>query len=156
MGAYIYNDGDKTVATIAARNAIAVKFDGMIVTVNDAIADVLTGGGVAKYQWHAVAERWLLIWKENVDNLTFINDSSVIVDGKATCAYYPSGQVIWNALIINTVIGAIEAEFAQPPVTGTEIDLGTTDFDGKTLYFTYAYGAVEAAVRSLTDSVIGW
>lgn len=156
MGAYIYNDGDRTVANIAARNALATKFEGMVVTVNDAIADILTGGGVAKYQWNATTERWMLIWKETVDNLNFFNDSAVIVNGKVTATYYPSSQIVWNVLIIDSVIGAIVAEFAQPPVSGNEITLGTNDFDGKTLYFTYAYGAIEANVRAITDSVIGW
>lgn len=155
MGAYIYNDGDKNVTTIADRNAIAVKFDGMLVTVTDSIADVLTGGGPAKYQWSEALQRWLLVWRETVDNLNFINDSSPIVNGVATCLYYPSSQVVWNALVVNSD-GLVEAEFSQPPVTGVEIALNTNAFDGKTLRFTYAYGAIEAAVHSLTDSHIGW
>lgn len=156
MGAYIYNDGDRTVATIADRNAIVTKFEGMVVTVNDAIADVLTGGGVAKYQWSATAERWLLIWKETVDNLTFFNDSSVIVNGIATATHYPASQVVWNSLIIRVNDGLVVAELNQLPVNGTDIAIGTNAFDGETLYFTYAYGAIEANVRSITDSPIGW
>jgi len=156
MGAYIYNDGDRTVATIADRNAISVKFEGMIVTVNDSIADVLTGGGVAKYQWNSTAERWLLIWKETVDNLTFFNDSSVIVNGIATATHYPASQVVWNTLIIRADDGLVVAELSQLPVNGTDITIGTNAFDGETLYFTYAYGAIEANVRTITDSPIGW
>lgn len=156
MGAYIYNDGDKNVATIADRNAIAVKFDGMQVTVVDSIADVLTGGGPAKYQWNATLERWLLIWKETVDNLTFFNDSSVIVNGVATCTHYPASQVVWNSLIIDAQNSLVVAELSQLQVNGTDITIGTNAFDGQTLYFTYAYGAIEANVRSITDSPIGW
>ena len=156
MGAYIYNDGDRTVATIAVRDSISTQFEGMVVTVQDAIADIRTGGGVAKYQWNALANRWMLIWKETVDNLNFFNDSSVVTNGKATCTHYPSSQVVWNALIVDPAIGAIIAEFNQPPVSGTDINLGTNAYDGKVLYFTYAYGAIEAAIHEIVSDSIGW
>lgn len=62
MAIIITNAGFKTVATIAERNAITKVFDGMQVTVVDAIADINVGMGEAGYQWSAAQAKWVLIY----------------------------------------------------------------------------------------------
>lgn len=159
MAAYIFNDGDRIVANVDARNALP-KFDGMKVTVNDAIADTLTGGGMATYQWSNTANRWLLLWKDNKDNVNFTTEQVVIANGKAILAYPPSSATVWDTFILETVAGQDEpvviAEFNTPNLVNNEIILGSSIYDGKTLSATYAYSAVEAAVHELVSSYIAW
>jgi hypothetical protein len=158
MAAYIYNDGDRTVANIAARNALP-KFDGMKVTVTDAIGDVLTGGGIATYQWSDGANRWLLLWRETKDNVNFTREDIVIANSKAVLSYLPSSSVSLGGILILDMSGVepvVIAEIAQPNIVGNEVLLGTDIYDGKTLIITYAYGAIEAAVHELISSNIGW
>ena len=51
MAVILYKGPNKTVATIADRNAITVKHDSMVVTVLDAIADPDAGAGIATFRW---------------------------------------------------------------------------------------------------------
>lgn len=56
------HDGDTTVATIAVRNAIPKKFDGMQVMVLDASGDASLGAGQALYQYSSALSSWVLLW----------------------------------------------------------------------------------------------
>lgn len=53
MAIIVTNDGSRFVDTLADRNAIPVelRFMGMRVTVKDATADPIFGGGVVQYLW---------------------------------------------------------------------------------------------------------
>lgn len=149
MAILITNDGDKVVNTIADRDAITQRFDGMNVTVRDSIADVLTGGGEAGYQWNDKFSRWMLIWKTSKDNLNFTNEEKTITNGKVIASYFPSNSIIWNAYVVDA--GTLVADIVQPTINGTEIDLGTSQFDGMKLNFSYGYGLIEAAVYATSD-----
>jgi hypothetical protein len=146
MAILITNDGDKVVATIAERNAITKKFDGMKVTVNDAIADVLVGGGQAGYEWSESQNKWLLTFKTTTDNLTFITESKVVASGKATATNFPQDGIVWDCFVLDSN-NIVVAEFSAPVVNGNEIQLGSNTYDGQTLKFTYGYGAIQAAVN---------
>ena len=151
MAILITNDGDKIVSNIAARNALTKKFDGMVVTVEDAIADITVGGGQATYQWNATQSRWMLTWKENVDNLTFITEELVIAGGQVVLQEIPQDGLIWDATIQDGA-GLILYD-VRPDVIGKVIDLGTVEFDGNTLVFTYAYGVVQAAIAAINNAL---
>lgn len=135
----IANDGDKTVATIGARNALERRFDGMQVTVLDAIADVNVGGGRAGYIWSETFNEWLLTWKSSNKDLKFYTESHVIAAGAVNTDYLPQDGIVWGGRIIDGD-GLIVAE-VRPQVTGTRIDLGSPEYDGLTLELTYGCGA---------------
>lgn len=140
MAIIITNDGDKVVDTIADRNALTKKFDGMQVTVKDATADIEVGGGMAVYQWFADETRWSLVSSDNKASVNFATESKTISGGKVTADFIPLSNNIWGAKIIDSVSGVIMGD-VQPTVVDAEIDLGTTDYDGQKLSFSYAYGS---------------
>lgn len=135
----IANDGDKTVATIGARNALERRFDGMQVIVLDAIADVNVGGGRAGYIWSEALNDWLLTWKSNNKDLKFYTESHVIAAGAINTDYLPQDGIVWGCRIIDGD-GLIVAE-VKPKVTGTLVEVGSADYDGLNLELTYGSGA---------------
>lgn len=156
MAIIITNDGDKIVGTIADRDAITRKFDGMNVRVEDSIADVNTGGGEAVYQWNETQSRWMLTWKENKDNLTFITEIMQISNGQVTASHVPQNSLVWDCTIQSTINGAdIIMYDVRPDVSGYTISLGTTDHDGEYLVFTYGYGIIQAAVTAILSANAG-
>lgn len=58
---HIKNVGNKTVPNLQARNSLANKLDGIIVTVLDAADDPLIEEGIGVYQWSAFANKWILL-----------------------------------------------------------------------------------------------
>lgn len=141
MAIIITNAGFKTVATIADRNAITKVFDGMQVTVVDAIADINVGMGEAGYQWSAAQAKWVLIWKESKDELVFASESKVIVGGKVSADYLPANGLVWGCNVrdsSNIIMMDIE-----PTITLKELNLGIPNYDGLTLHYTYAHGIAE-------------
>jgi hypothetical protein len=145
MAILIANDGDRVVSTIAGRNALLRKFNGMKVRVTDAIADTRVGSGSAEYEWDAGQSRWLLIWKESKDNIIFTHEHVTIVNGEVTASHYPKSGSIWDATIRDET-GIVVAYVEPDSIIGDVIAIGTTEYDGKELYFTYGYSAVENAV----------
>jgi hypothetical protein len=150
MAILITNDGDKTVNTIADRNLITKRFDGMQVTVLDAIADTLVGGGEACYQWNEMYSRWMLIWKTAKDNLNFITETKIITNGKVTADFLPSNGTIWDCYVTD-VNNVLIADVTAPVINGNEIDLAVQDYNGLTMTYTYGYGLIEAAVYAASD-----
>jgi hypothetical protein len=150
MAILITNDGDKVVDTIAQRDLIVNKFDGMNVVVRDSIADVRTGGGEAQYTWNKQTNQWMLTWKTSVDNLNFTTETKTIANGKVTASYFPSNGVIWDGFVTNE-FNDVVADISNPIVTAQEIDLGSQVFDGNTLTFTYGYGLIESAIYAASD-----
>jgi hypothetical protein len=150
MAIIIANDGHRIVATIADRNAIAKKFDGMQVTVQDAIADVIAGEGEALYQWSAPKSKWILIGKENVDNLEFISESGVLVNGKISATEYPQSGLVWDCYVLGQD-GTVIADITAPAIINKEINIGTLAYDGLTVHFSYGYGKIQAAVAAMID-----
>ena len=142
MAIIVSNTGNKTVATIADRNLLFHVFDGMQVTVTDAISDVLVGIGAACYHWSGALDKWVLMWKTSKDELIFTSEAQTIVGGKVSASHYPQNALVWschvrdsNGLILSDV---------EPTVILKVLDVGTTDYDGHSLHYTYAYGNIEA------------
>lgn len=143
MAILIANDGDKVVATMGARDAISKKFNGMEVTVLDAIADVAVGTGAAGYKWVEAQNKWVLTWKTTKDNLAFTTDVGILANGKITASHPPKNRIVWDCVVLYDN-GIIVAD-VTPDVNGTQIDIGSTDYDGLTLSITYGYGIQEAS-----------
>ena len=127
MAILIMNDGDKIVNTIAARDAITKKFDGMQVTVKDAIADINVGEGEALYQWSADKSRWILIGKDSKDNLEFKSESATLVGGKVSATEVPQSGLVWDCYVIDSN-GIVLADISAPTITVKEINIGTTAY----------------------------
>jgi hypothetical protein len=155
MAILITNDGDKIVNTIADRNAITRKFDGMQVTVRNALSDPMVGSvSEAIYVWNATQSRWMLTWKENVDNLTFVTEQLLIMNGQVTATNYPQNGLVWGATVQSTLSGeAIILYDVRPSVDGKILDLGVTDYDGNMLEFTYGYGVIQAAISAINAGI---
>ena len=151
MAILIANNGDKVVATIGARDALFKKFNGMEVTVLDAIADVAAGAGAAGYKWLAGQSKWQLIWKTSKDNLIFKTDTGILANGKITASHEPKDRIVWDCVVLYET-GIIVADVA-PYVDGVQIDIGTTEYDGLTLSITYGYGIQESAAAFNLDLV---
>ena len=153
MAIVISNAGNKVVADIATRNAIANKFDGMEVLVNDAIGDVMVGGSYAAgYKWSAAQDRWIMFYKDSKDNLEFIQDEIVISGSTATLTYVPQSGLIWDAYVLDTVNHVQVAMVNHPNITGNILTFDDTSFNGYTLVCSYGYGLVEAAVWAIEEN----
>lgn len=154
MAIIITNDGDRIVATLAARDLITTPFDGMRITVADSTGDVFTQGGKATYQWMASTSDWLLVWKENIDGLEFVTESKTIVAGQVTATNIPQSAMVWGCTVQEVISGetVILAEITPSVATNGVITLGTQDFNGKTLVFTYGYGKIQAVVSEILAS----
>jgi hypothetical protein len=157
MAIIITNDGDKIVGTIANRDAIIRKFDGMKVRVTDSIADVLTGGGEAEYEWSVAKNKWMLVWKENKDDLTFVTETKQISGGQVIADHVPQSSAVWDCTIQTTAQdgSAVIMYDVRPDVLGDVLDLGTTDHDGQYLVYTYGYGVIQAAVTAILSANAG-
>ena len=147
MAILIANDGDKIVNTIAERDAIIKKFDGMEVTVKDAIADLMVGGGRAGYQWDTVAQVWKLVWKHNKDDLVFVTENLPISNGLVTLTNSPQSALVWDSFVTDAA-GNMLVKLSNPTVTGKSVSLGSAEYNGETLWVSYAYGKIQAAVSA--------
>ena len=152
MAITIYNDGDKVVSSIADRNAIASKFDGMVVTVRDVTADPFLGGGSAGYQWDAVNSRWALVWSDNYGTLQFATERKSIVDGQVTASNIPANGKVWQCRVVDPATGVIVGD-VRPTVNMAIIEVGTVSYDGKDLEFTYAYGSISTQLQVVLDAM---
>lgn len=150
MAILITNDGDKIVSTIAERNAIIKRFDGMNVTVQDAIADILVGTGSAGYTWSASKDRWFLTWKESKDDLAFVTESHFLIDGEVTLDNIPQSNLVWDCSVVDAN-GITLVDVSNPNVTNSTVNIGSLDYDGAVLLTTYAYGKIQAAVSAAID-----
>jgi hypothetical protein len=150
MAITIFNDGDITVATIAERNTIPKKFEGMQVTVLDATADATLGSGRACYQWDSTNSSWGLVWSDAYSTLQFSTESKVISNGQVTADNIPADGKVWQCRVIDPVDNVIIGD-TRPTVSLGVLDLGTLDYDGKELEFTYAYGSISSQLQVLFD-----
>ncbi|WXB47990.1 long tail fiber protein distal subunit [Vibrio phage VB_VaC_TDDLMA] len=83
MANILFKNADKTVNTIAERNAISPKLDDMEVVVLDAIADIEAGPGAAVYKWSESLNVWIMLANskdEPLTSLSFSNDTLTYVD----------------------------------------------------------------------------
>lgn len=157
MGILIANDGTKFVNNIAERNSITNKYEGLTVVVKDAIADPIVGGAFeATYRWNVALATWLMTHKNAKDNINFTREEKIIVDGKVTADHAPQTSTIMAAYIVDE--NGLELATVTPSVLENVVSIGSTAYDGKTLIYTYAYGAVQAAISNLggVQSTIQW
>lgn len=143
-----YKGNNQTVETIADRSAITRLVDGMVVIVQDAIADPIAGPGVATYRYNATTEDWILISTSNVNTVQFNTEELTVAGGSVTLSYYPLDNQLWGMTIIegDVIIGDIRLE----DVTVTDgVVSGLEAYDGKSLRITYAYGSQVAAINSM-------
>ena len=149
MAIIITNDGDKEVGTIAERNAIVNKFDGMQVTVLDTISDIYVGGGAAGYEWSGTKAKWILTWKENKDDLIFVTETHQINNGQATLDHSPQSNLVWNAYIINSN-NELLITLDNPSVSFNTVTVGSQNYNNEFLICTYGYGAVQAVIDGIS------
>ena len=153
MAILITNDGDRIVGTIAERNAITRRFDGMVVTVQDSIADVYTGGGAANYTWNATRNKWFLTWKENSDDLVFTSEELIIAEqGLVTLSKTPQSNMAWDCFVTD-LDNMLLVDLSNPFISGTSLSIGSSDYTGMKLFCTYAYGRTQATVAAIGDLV---
>ena len=152
-GFLIYNTGDKSVQTIADRDAITKRFDGMEVTVADASDDVFVGEGMARYKWYVTPARWFLTWKETQDTFSIITETKQILGGNVIANNPPQDGVVWNEYILDANDGIV-GEIVTTAV-GNIVNIGTASYDGYYLKFTYGYGHIQAAVNQGTPGETG-
>lgn len=148
MAIIIANDGDKVVATIADRNALVKRFDGMQVVVKDATGDALLGSGSAGYVWDSTAAKWNLMWADAMPAMSFITETRPIVGATVTASHLPNSGVIWSAVVID-VAGMIMGDAAIASVDLDTITLTDTSNDGLRLRFSYAYGSIRDQVQAV-------
>ena len=157
MAIIIQNDGDRVVDTIAQRNSIGVekRFPGMQVSVKDATGDPQTNGGFAKYEWikDGANSRWALIQKDYQFTLSFATETKVITEGIVLTDNVPSNGSIWSVKLIDSVSGIILGDYNAVSVGGYTIDMGTNDYDGQLLEYTYAYGSFGAQLDTVLNDI---
>lgn len=147
MAILINNTGNKVVPNIAARNALVRRFNGMQVIVTDAIADILVGGSFqATYIWNTTLSQWLMTHKNASDVLEFATETQVIANGKVTANFTPQSGNVSYAIVLDA--DGLEQASVLTTAVANEISLGTNSYDGMRLVFSYAYGAVQAAITN--------
>jgi hypothetical protein len=157
MAIILYQNADKTVDDIAARNALPYKINNMVVTVLDAISDPDAGTGVATYRYNesinSGAGGWILISKSTTDTMSFDTEELTIASGEVTASNIPVDNQIWDVHIVDGDV--IIADIREEDLTvsaGTISGLGA--YDGYKLRFTYAYGSVTSQITSYVDGAI--
>ena len=153
MAVVLYQNADKTVSTIAARNAITQKIDNMVVVVLDAIADINAGAGVATYRWSAVLDSWILISKTTSDSIKFATEELLISNGSVTPSNVPTDNQIWGIYVLDGPHVVADMTIDGLTVTPTSIS-GLTDWNGYKLRFTYAYGTISQQIDSYINNQI--
>lgn len=146
MATIQHKSADKTVANIAARNAISPRRPHMTVLVLDAIGDTFAGPGKALYRWVEESQSWYLVTKDNVDSFTLADESKTISLDQVQASYIPASGVIWDAYVQddNNIIYQVQYSVSGSTITIIPDTLG--QFDGKTFRFKYAYGSLSQQI----------
>jgi len=152
MGIIYYKKYDKTVDTIADRNALT-PIDNMVCTVKDSIADINTNGGVATYRYNQSLLQWVLVSKSNEDTLSFVTEEVVISNGYANQTNVILDNSIWDVSILDgdNIIATPRSE--DLVITNTSIFVGT-EYNGYKLRFTYSFGEMRANLETYVDNAI--
>lgn len=141
---------DKSVGTIADRNALTPRPPGMMVMVQDAVGDPYAGSGKALYRWDEVSETWALLFKSNVDTLTFTSESKTISADRVQLSQVPANGQIWDVYVRDGVT-IHQVEYS---VNGFTVTLNTDtvgQFDGLRLEVKYAYGSITGQLEALLN-----
>lgn len=153
MSILVANTGNQSVETIADRNSIAKRHNGMIVHVRDATADPLLGGGRASYMWDSVVNQWVIHYSSLKPELTFTTEEKTIVNGEVTTDFIVKDNQVWSAKVLDendVILGD-----AKVTVSGTTLVLGSTDYDGRKLRYTYAHGTLSTELFDIWKDKVG-
>lgn len=150
MAVILYKGPNKTVATIADRNAIAVKHDSMVVTVLDAIADPDAGAGIATFRWVDSLSKWILVSKSGVESINFETEELLISNGKVTPTNVAISSNYWNLAVVSNDVIQAEPRLEELVVGPNSIE-GLDAYNGSYLRFTYAYGTIGQQVTDYVD-----
>lgn len=137
-----FSGSDVIVETIAARDSIVKRPDGLQVQVNDTTGDPDTGNEPAVYRWVVRLNKWALAWKSVNNTVYFTSEAHAIVDDKVTAAEAPGNSVVWDTFVTSTDGKEILAE-VDVVVSNKTLTLAPDvpgQFDGKLLAFKYATG----------------
>ena len=153
MATIQHKSHDKTVANILERNAITKRHPGMMVLVIDAIGDPYAGSGRAVYRWDEVQGVWILMFKDNVDILTFTSESKTISQDSIQLSYIPANGQVWDVIVRDgLVVHQVEHSVAGSTVLIYPDE--PSQFDGKQLSVCYAYGSLSQQLNaSLEDHI---
>jgi len=145
---------DKTVANIPERNAISPRRPGMTVLVRDAIGDPYAGSGRAVYRWDEVQASWILMFKDNVETLTFTGESKTISQDQIQLSFVPANGQVWDVMVRDGLVAhQVEHSVAGSVVTIQPDTPG--QFDGKQLSVRYAYGTMTQQLDLEIARVVG-
>jgi hypothetical protein len=149
-----YSSFDKTVNTIAERNAILNKVNHMTVVVKDAIADPSAGAGKAVYRWDAVDENWILVSKSNCYTISFATEELTITNSEVQLSNYPVDNKVWNAVILNgnTILG--DLNLSAVTISNSKITNIDPTYNGNTLRVTYAYGSIAVQINEAIEDKV--
>lgn len=150
MAVILYKGANKTVNTIADRNAIAHKIDSMVVTVLDAIADPDAGAGIATFRWLASQSKWILVSKSGIESMNFATEELTISNGSVTPANVALSSTYWDVLVVNGDIIVADPKLEDFTVTPGGIS-GLDEYNGYKLRVTYAYGTIGQQVSDYVD-----
>ncbi len=151
MATIQHKSHDRTVAHIAERNSINPRTPGMMVLVRDAIGDPYAGSGRAVYRWDEVQASWILMFKDNVETLTFTGESKSISQDQIQLSFVPANGQVWDVMVRDgLVVHQVEYSVAGSVVTIYPNVPG--EFDGQQLSVRYAYGSMAQQLTSSMDS----
>ena len=154
MATIQHKSHDRTVAHIAERNSINPRTPGMMVLVRDAIGDPYAGSGRAVYRWDEVQASWILMFKDNVETLTFTGESKSISQDRIQLSNIPANGQVWDVMVRDgLVVHQVEYSVAGSVVTINPNVPG--EFDGKQLSVSYAYGTMTQQLDLEIARVVG-
>lgn len=155
MAVIRHTNFDKTVNTIADRDAITPRVDNMTVLVVDAIGDINAGPGTATYRWNEYLNIFVLMSKANEPTMSF-DTLELVIDntGSVVLPNVPQNNQIWDIQILN-----VNNVIAYPRIEDLTINAvsisGLNAWIGNTIRFTYAYGSITQQLTTYIDTVIG-
>jgi hypothetical protein len=139
---------DRTVQTIADRNAITSPVNGMVVTVVDAIADLNVGAGTASYRWNDKLGTWMLTFKDTYQSMSFDTEELTIANGSVLPSHFPTDNHIWDIQVLDG-----DAAIAFPRIQDLTISTagisGLDAYNGYKLRFSYGYGTISQQLNSV-------
>ena len=154
MATIQHKSHDKTVATIAERNSINPRTPGMMVLVRDAIGDPYAGSGRAVYRWDEVQASWILMFKDNVETLTFTGESKSISQDRIQLSNIPANGQVWDVMVRDSLV-VHQVEYS---VSGSVVTIYPNvpgEFDGQQLSVRYAYGTMTQQLDLEIARVVG-
>lgn len=149
-----HSNFDKTVQTIADRNLISNKVNGMMVVVLDAIADPNAGSGKAIYRWESSDTSWILVSKSTTETMNFATEELTIVNGEVQLSYIPVDNNVWNGVILNGSLIYADLNLSAVSIANGKITGLTPEVNGMILRITYAYGTISQQITTAIENSV--